>query len=141
MISPWLSQGFNSTVFDHTSLLRFLIDKWELDQNSLGARTAEARTFATELQELSSPRTNAPAPFDLDALTQPQVVPPDALNEHQSALATFAHFLEQEMSHVEELAAVGYRALKALDGPLSQLSVAKDRFLLFLHHGQAGRLE
>jgi len=45
------------------------------------------------------------------------------------------------MSHAEELAAVGYRSLKSLGSPLDQLTVAKDRFLLFLHHGQAGRLD
>lgn len=45
------------------------------------------------------------------------------------------------MAHVEELAAAGYRSLKSLDGPLAQLSVAKDRFWLFLHHGQDGRLD
>ena len=66
---------------------------------------------------------------------------PKSTNEHQNALMTFAHFLEQKMSHVEELAAVGYRSLKSLGGPLDQLTVARDRFLLFLHHGQAGRLD
>lgn len=141
LISPWVGQAVNSTVFDHTSLLKFLIDKWSLNPTSLGARTAQAKTFAMEVQRLASPRTDAPAPFDLNSLVHSQATLPDVLNEHQAALTTFAHFLEQKMSHVEELAAVGYRALKSLEGPLSQLSVAKDRFLLFLHHGQAGRLD
>src|SRR5207245_8444078 len=108
LISPWVGQGFNSTIFDHTSLLKFLMDKCGLDQNSLGARAAQASTFATELQKVGSPRTNTPALFDLDALAQPQAVLPDTLNEHQSAVATFANFLEEKMSHVTVLAAVGY---------------------------------
>jgi len=140
LISPWVEKSFIATEFDHTSLLKYLIDKWGLDPNFLGARVSKANTFAPVLKKLSAPRTNAPAPFDVEALPAGQVVLAETVNEHQQALATFAHFLEQKMSHVEELSAVGYRALKSLGDGLSQLSVAKDRFLLFLHHGQAGRL-
>ena len=99
-----------------------------------------ANAFASELQKIQEPRTDTLPAFDLNELPQPQPTVPETVNEHQGALATFGHFLEQKMSHVEELATVGYRALKSLDRPLAPLSVAKDRFLLFLHHGQAGRL-
>jgi len=73
-------------------------------------------------------------------LPKPLPLVPTTINEHQNALVSFGHFLEQYMAHVEELAAVGYRALKSLDGPLAQLGVARERFLLFLHHGQKGLL-
>lgn len=140
LISPWVGKGLQKAVLDHTSLLKYLIDKWGLDPASLGKRTTSANTFASELNKLQAPRKDTPSTFDLNALPEPQPTMPQTVNEHQSALATFGHFLEQKMSHVEELAAVGYRSLKSLDGPLALLSVAKDRFLLFLHHGQANRL-
>jgi len=139
LISPWVKKGLLSTVFDHTSLLKYLIDMWGLP-NTLGQRVAAAQTFASSLGELSAPRTDTPPAFDLATLPMPALAVPDKVNDHQNAMASFGHFLEQKMSHVEELAAVGYRALKSLDDPLAQLSVAKDRFLLFLHHGQGGRL-
>lgn len=141
LISPWVGKGFHSVVYDHTSLLRYLIDKWNLRTDALGERVRVANTFASELGKITVPRTDTPARFETDVFTPVENVVPNATNEHQNALMTFAHFLEQKMSHVEELAAVGYRSLKSLGGPLDQLTVAKDRFLLFLHHGQAGRLD
>lgn len=139
LISPWVKKGLLSTVFDHTSLLKYLIDMWGLP-NTLGQRVAAAQTFAASLGELPAPRTDTPPAFDLATLPMPPLAVPDKVNEHQNAMVSFGHFLEQKMAHVEELAAVGYRALKSLDDPLAQLSVAKDRFLLFLHHGQNDRL-
>lgn len=141
LISPWVRRGYLSTIFDHTSLLRFLIDKWGLRPDRLGRRVEQASTFAPIVGELSAPRLDTLAPFDLSKLVPPPLTIPTGINDHQSALASFGHFLEQKMAHVEELAAVGYRALKSLDGPLAELDVAKDRFLLFLHHGQKGRLD
>jgi phospholipase C len=142
LISPWVKAGFTGTLMDHTSLLRYLIDKWGLRPDRLGKRTQQAQSFMPELQQLSAPRTDAPAPFNLPqlALSLPRPVVPSATNQHQDALVSFAHGLEQKMAHEEELSAAGYRSLQSLGGPLAQLSVAKDRFLLYLHHGQKGRL-
>src|SRR5208337_2252270 len=78
--------------------------------------------------------------FNQYGVRVPALTVPTTTNEHQNALVSFGHFLEQKMATVEELAATGYRSLKGLDGALSQLEVAKDRFLLFLHHGQKKRL-
>lgn len=65
---------------------------------------------------------------------------PSTTNENQNALVSFGHFLEQKMANAEELAGAGYRSLKSLDGPLAQLGIAKDRFILFLHHAISGHL-
>ena len=140
LISPWVKKGYVDTVFDHTSLLKTLIEKWGLRPDQLGKRVEAASGFRSSLQELNQVRQDVPAPFDLSKLVAPNPNPPSTINEHQNALASFGHFLEQKMSHVEELAATGYRSLKSLDGALPHLEVAKDRFLLFLHHGQKGRL-
>jgi phospholipase C len=140
LISPWVKKGFVNSIFDHTSLLKTLIEKWELQPDKLGRRTEAASSFSPSLRELTAPRTDCPPAFDLASLAQPHPTIATTTNEHQNALISFGHFLEQKMSTVEELAAVGYRSLKSLDGAFSQLEVAKDRFLLFLHHGQKHRL-
>ncbi len=134
LISPWVKSGFTNAVFDHTSLLKYLIGKWGLRPDQLGKRVEQAATFAPLLQTLKSPRTDAPQAFELTTLPRPQHVIPSATNENQNALVSFSHFLERKMANAEELAAIGYRSLKSLDGPLAQFSVAKDRFILFLHH-------
>jgi len=140
LISPLVPQGYTDTLLDHTSLLKYLIDKWGLRPDQLVRRVEQASTFAPELQQLNTPRTDTPPPFDLPTLSLPRPIAPATTNEHQNALISFSHFLEQRMAHVEELSAAGYRALKSLDGAAAQMNVAKDRFLLFLHHGQNDRL-
>ena len=141
LISPWLKKGFIDTVFDHTSLLKYLVDKWDLRPDQLGKRAEQAKTFASALQELGSPRIDTPPAFDLKKLPLPQPLVPTTTNEHQNALVSFGHFLEQKMANVEELAGAGYRSLKSLDGALAQLGVTRDRFVLFLHHAQKRRLQ
>jgi hypothetical protein len=47
LVSPFVKSGVIHTVFDHTSLLRYLIDKWGL--GPLGARVANANTFSSFL--------------------------------------------------------------------------------------------
>ena len=64
LVSPWIQKGVIKTVFDHTSLLRYLCDKWELEPLGLrmqaSAGTKRANTFADELTKLSAPRTDTP---------------------------------------------------------------------------------
>ena len=72
LVSPWIAKGVIKTVFDHTSLLRYLCDKWDL--NPLGRRMQpsagdkQANTFADELMKLQSPRTDTP-----DRLAGPKI--------------------------------------------------------------------
>lgn len=68
LVSPWVDPGVTKTVFDHTSLLKYLCDKWSLKY--LGNRTAAANSLAPELGRRCSARTDAPLP-DLVAKTVP----------------------------------------------------------------------
>src|SRR5262249_48321692 len=54
LISPWVSRGVEHTQFDHTSLLKYLTDKWNL--GPLGRRTAAASSIAAPIRE-AQPRT------------------------------------------------------------------------------------
>ena len=72
LVSPWVDAGVISTLFDHTSLLRYLCDKWNLP--SLGARMQasagplRANTFASELTKRTTSRNDTPVKLSAPAL-------------------------------------------------------------------------
>jgi phospholipase C len=137
LISPWVDPGVLHTEFDHTSLLKYVSDKWKL--GSLGARTAQAQSFSPELLKRAVARTDTPPPFS-DALLSPTELPNKRVNENQKSLVSFSQMLEKHMSDVEDIAAIGSRSLKLLDGPQAQFSVAKDRFERFLQYSKLGKI-
>jgi phospholipase C len=90
LVSPWLDPGVLQTEFDHTSLLKYAIDKWQLD--SLGKRAAQAKSFSEAFNRRSTPRNDCPASLPL-----PTGVPNPLdvqLNAHQAALAGLTLYLE-----------------------------------------------
>jgi phospholipase C len=137
LISPWLDPQVIHRVFDHTSLLKYLTDKWGL--GPLGNRTAQANTFAPELAKRQAARQNAPAPF-----TQPLLSPMEtqnkAVNENQKALISFSQTLETHLAQVDDMGAIGSRSLKMMEGPRGQFAVAKDRYERFIHQSKQGNL-
>ena len=96
LVSPWLARGVDHTEFDHTSLLRYLSDKWKL--GPLGKRVAQASSIAKAMRFLPSPRTDT-VPFirvrnsDLYA-PQPELEEFDR-SAHHAAFETFADYLTQ----------------------------------------------
>jgi phospholipase C len=121
LVSPWVSKRVESTQFDHTSLLKYLVDKWGL--GSLGARTAAANSIGVAITE-NAPRTDT-LPFI--RISTSVVLPdrPDLEKEvdsnHHIALQQFAKFLRTEMGDaakvLEEVAEGGaWMKLKARVG-------------------------
>src|ERR1700732_3104736 len=49
LVSPWVRAGVEKTVFDHTSLLKYLTDKWNL--GPLGLRTQQANSIGVALDQ------------------------------------------------------------------------------------------
>jgi phospholipase C len=99
LISPWVKQGFDHTTFDHTSLLKYLAEKWSL--GSLGDRTAQANSIGTLTKK--EPRAVSPNPI---GLTPDQLRPPnpdleekavDYVSAHHAALALLARRLQLEL--------------------------------------------
>jgi phospholipase C len=131
-MSPWVEAGVCHTIFDHTSLLRYVSDKWGL--GDLGARTATANSIGPELTKLEVPRDDTPSALPLASI--PTVTPNASKhpNDHQKALISFSHLLEEELRKVDGLVPVGERALRILEGMEAQFEVAKDRFLKFIHY-------
>jgi len=64
LVSPWVGKGVVKTVFDHTSLLRYLCEKWDLEPLGMrmqaGAGAKRAANFADELGKLNAPRPDTP---------------------------------------------------------------------------------
>jgi phospholipase C len=139
LVSPWLDPQVVHTVFDHTSLLKYALDKWDL--GPLGARTAQAHSFAAQLSRRTSPRTDTPPAFN-SPLLSPLETPNKnkVVNENQKALISFSQNLETHLSQVDDLAAIGSRSLKMMEGPRGQFAVSKDRFERFIHQTKQGTL-
>jgi phospholipase C len=95
IVSPWATRRTDSTLFDHTSVLKFVIDLWGL--GGLGERTAAATSIAVTLRE-PRPRTDT-VPFIRVSYTN--LIPPHSEWEkrdssgHHGALSAFAYFLAQ----------------------------------------------
>jgi phospholipase C len=169
LVSPWLRKGVISTVFDHTSLLKYMTDKWAL--GPLGNRTANANTFATDLRKLSAPRADTPASVPVAQPVPPapgavapafaaraEAVPapvskavaadpaglalsvPATLNDLQVSLVGFSHYLERTKTAPREPESViGARAIDAMKGPHAQGAAAKQRVDTFLKNQKAGK--
>ncbi len=100
LISPWVRQGFDSTPFDHTSLLKYLIEKWQL--GPLGKRTAQANSIGPLLNTTAF----RPGALDWIELSADELRPPDPdleedaaayLSEHHRALALIGQHLMAEL--------------------------------------------
>jgi phospholipase C len=133
LVSPWLGDGVLDDTFDHTSLLRYLIDKWQL--GPLGDRAANAGTFSGAF--LTRARGDTPAAI---AAVPPALSPVAApvrkpLNDHQAALIALSHALET-MTDADP-AVVASRSRQVVSGPQSQIDAAVDRFDAFLAQGSA----
>jgi phospholipase C len=69
LVSPWVERGVINTVFDHTSILRYLCEKWDMPplglrmQASAGAN--RCNTFGLELRKLQKPRGDTPKSIDV----------------------------------------------------------------------------
>lgn len=99
LISPWVDAGVESTPFDHTSVLHYLIDKWDLAP--LGRRAAAANGIGVALKR-TGPRTGMTTRIELSPtmLDPPDPNAADAaasyVSAHQTALTLLAAYLKEE---------------------------------------------
>ena len=97
LVSPWVRAGVEKTVFDHTSLLKYLTDKWKL--GPLGRRTENANSIAVALNQ-TKPRGGT-VPFIRVPYTQliperPNLEQEDS-SAHHEALHAFAAYLAEKV--------------------------------------------
>jgi phospholipase C len=132
LISPYVGNGIFSDLLDHTSLLKYLQEKWDL--NDLGYRTAKANTFKAVIDS-TAPRTETPPRVDPSTEAVAASAPVEALNEHQSALVAMSHNLETMTN--EDANLVAARSRHVLTGPQSQIDTAVDRVDNFIDQQKA----
>jgi phospholipase C len=137
LVSPWLDPGVLHEIYDHTSLLKYLTDKWTL--GALGNRTPTANNFADELVWRSIPRTDAP--MSLDVASVPEDPKPTDLSEHQQALVSYSRYLESKLAetapsepaHQDVLAQIGSRLLRTIEDVAQHGPIASDRLRRYLN--------
>lgn len=137
LISPWIDNSFDRTTFDHTSLLRYLIDKWGLEP--LTERVSAANSLASLIGTTGRPRDDTPETVPVPPLIErmalearPLSAPEDVtaeeleepLNDYQRSLLAFTEYLEQEQPSKA-------RAM-VMAGPMAESEVAKQRVVSFL---------
>jgi phospholipase C len=128
LISPWVDPGVLKTRFDHTSLLKYVTDKWSL--GPLGNRTVQANTFASALTERAVPREDCPKAIPVPVpADNPTDVP---LNGNQTALAGFSHHLQVNVTKADDATLAAES--KAMAGSYLEQSAAvaerADHFLM-----------
>jgi phospholipase C len=78
LVSPWVARRIEKTQFDHTSILKYLTEKWQL--NPLPSkRMAEATSIGVAIQQ--QPREDGLPRIDL---TREELTPPDLELEEQA---------------------------------------------------------
>lgn len=131
LASPWMPNGVIHDVFDHTGLIHYLIEKWDLPP--LNKRVSQANTFTQHI--LPELRKDTPKSIDAVPDKAPRVIPPKQrkLSAHENGLVALSHALETMAG--EDPAVVAARSQQMVSGPQSQIDVAVDRVEAFLKHG------
>ena len=101
LVSPWVGQTVSHEEFDHTSLLRYLSDKWNL--RPLTERVGRAQSIGVALRPDGPPREDTPAslavPTESIAVATGKLLAAESgdLNPQQKALVAFSEYLEQKI--------------------------------------------
>jgi phospholipase C len=103
LVSPWVRRGVakvgvESPLFDHTSLLKYLTDKWDL--GPLGLRTAQARSIGILIEDSIRPDDDT-----VGRIVMPPFAPIDSeledaafgISEHDKSLQKLAIFLKTNL--------------------------------------------
>lgn len=128
LISPWVRQGVDHTPFDHTSVLKYLQEKWGL--GPLGARTAAAHSLAPLIQA-------APAPAAPEAVPVARIVDEEVreLDDLQHVIMDLSAELERRTA--TSPAATFVRPLRMAASPVDAQSVAMERLQDFMAQHRA----
>ncbi len=139
LVSPWVRRGCDHTLYDHTSLLRYLIDRWQLaspgEPHPLGERVAHANSLAGAIA--------CPAARH-DTVHCIQVPLSDLANEgmlgfdqepsnHHEAIHLLAAYVEEELKHGHSAFAAtvisAVEKLQGLERPLQSGKASVERTL------------
>jgi len=96
LVSPFVGKRVEKTVFDHTSLLKYLIELWNL--GPLGLRTDSANSLAVAINQEQPRRDTVPfirIPYTNLMPERPDLEKEDS-SDHHKALHAFAAYLSEK---------------------------------------------
>jgi phospholipase C len=138
LVSPWIDPGVISDTFDHTSLLAYVMQKWNVPGH-LSNRVDAANTFAKFLTERDTVRSNV-----LPSIPEPAVLDNDLsapLNMNQRSLVGFSRFLESKTADATQTRGgdvkqvfeeIGERLVNSMKAAGGHAEAAVDRLEAFL---------
>jgi phospholipase C len=134
LVSPWVERGVEKTQFDHTSILKYAIERWQLQ--GLTDRVASANSIGSVLRTSGTPRSDTPPSITMPSearmmMATPRKEPP--LNENQKALLELSHFLESEIDGPARPSLM----MAAGPGPYGQGQLADERVEHFIEQQRA----
>ena len=132
LVSPWVDRQVLSTTFDHTSLLKYLTDKWNLAP--LTERVNQARTFADAIR--SSPRTDTPESVPeprLVAFATPFGISDEELAEPMNDLQKALSVLSEHLSNQTVLPTSPGPVVMEAAGPILAAEAVKQKVQAFLN--------
>ena len=125
LVSPFASAKTSHRVYDHTSLLKYLIEKWDL--GPLGERTAAANSIGELLRR--TPRSDESWPRALRTPRFRTRAPDQApLSDNEKALALLGRYLESRLRG-RPMAPVD---MAALPSPDDERQATESRFAEFM---------
>ncbi len=110
LVSPWAAAGVSHTQFDHTSVLKYLIEKWDL--GALGARTASANSIGPLVT--GTRRDDTPAFIRVangDLIPDQPDLERKSVSVHHEALQVLAMSLNDDLARRGDAFAAGEIAL------------------------------
>ena len=133
LISPWIDRQVIHDEFDHTSLLKYVTEKWDL--GPLGLRVAAAESFGRYLTQRQTVRLDAPGALPIPAAAPNP--PAAALNANQNSLVGFSRFLETKIADAagnsdDVFRTIGERLVKSMKDETGHAAVAIERLENFL---------
>jgi len=103
LVSPWVAKGVDHTQYDHTSILRYVCEKWALPamcvRTTPAAGAYQTGSFASVISAATL-RTDTPAaiaaPTPKGLMAQKAQPTPSSFDDAQTALVSYAELVRQQ---------------------------------------------
>ncbi|HEX4705366.1 MAG TPA: alkaline phosphatase family protein, partial [Pseudonocardiaceae bacterium] len=109
LVSPWCDAGVHHAQLDHTSLLKYLCDKWGMEP--LGARAMAANSISPAIRTTGAARVADTPPFirvpNQELIPANVAAEQDSTNANSNGLHQFADFLLRSADVLTDDAVIG----------------------------------
>lgn len=125
LVSPWVDKQVLKAQLDHTSILKYLSEKWGLEP--LTARVAASESFAPAIRAATgTPRTDAPGQIIMRPLTRTVTTPAAALSAAPSGEIPLNENQKGLVAFMEHVSACDLRANRRYQLPVPDRTLPSD---------------